>query len=1580
LEALRETGVTVPELVVPPARAGVRTIGEPPPEPGVAAVPKPPPEPTGGPIASENVSTTEVYGPLRPQPVQGAGEVPTEVRREGVQPRPETQAGQVLLDPVGNPAEFYSLPRLRTLDARNDPRIAAAKRYYGARTIPDLARLAKARFEQLRERQPLTAKPPEGSELQIGPEPAKPLTAAERELALEQEKVALHAKIQRGEPVTLAELDKHFPEGSMWRKQAIDKGLVPAAPKPIPEPTVAAPSLRQPTAAAPETAGPAAKEPWKMTLEEFTEEVMRQQSIARAAEKIRPISDQPKAAQEYLQSIGQPSEYQHMTADQVRRYSELLGYSKSEIEQFMHLKEMKRGMGSDPSNWYGAHELHVKEAILEGKPVPPEVMADYPDLKAKPPAEAPKAAPAAPAPTRESVLFARNAPTQQVMEKVRTDFGLTIDQLDQAHRLYQKGRDEPTHAISLEWFVRDLAAGKREAIDAVKQIQTAPAPEPAKPPEPAGPVAPTPPAKPAAETKVEANRKLRMEGVTEENAKALIAGTKTPKEVVDSQLGQFDPGPERHREARLLAKTTAINKINEILDKPERYTAEELYGKPAREKELAEIEKTAAPKLVELATANTVQDLVKDYRNRQTQAALKLMDSVKRGPNEGLVDFHKRLVRMLPATTADLRFVESISAAADRLAKGIGLEEPLKADASSWERHKDRKNRNIIAGLKSWATGEAESLKARLAEQRPSEPPAGEIPPGPGAASPSEFAERTARGAGAMPPPGNPPAAIDGGTQPTPEIARSAKDFNIFNNINSGQWAFYFGKLGPSAKGAWDKMALAAFKIRESIGRDVQRYADNLLAKLPRPIRAKGGKVFFEALDGKPMDQIEAEWAGRPHGDAVIAAAGEIKTRLEEIRVTIRDAKREAYNAFLMGLDRDTLATLFDNNISRAVDTSKYTKDQFADALTRAELPDDWGIADGSYLPHLFTGNWKVTAKLGDNAEFVTRSKTVAEAKIRVSEYIKNNPDYANAEWKIEQDTVIPADMIRLGDRRFWNLVRQMKDSLGVTASEVKQAQQGIIGRKSSKQKWFGNLQQRRGFTGYSHDYKQTITAYLSGFHRWLELSKLQREVQPLIEQVRREGRISAADELDILMENLWGKPARSTVQFDNFVREIPGLQDYIKPMALDRWSRNIKSTVAFLTLKTARFAVVNRLQPLGGLYPLVGERIFSQAKIRRYTAEGRALLDEAGVRFDPGQYANVGGVASKLKSFSEWVSGERGNQEIAFLAMFQHGTESGLSRSAAIDYAKLRGQLLTQFTPIIPDIPPIMRGPFTSLMFQFTRFPIKQIELLFKMTAQRQFGGLARWIGVMAATGGLTYYMRQFFLPSDKRERLRRGITQEYGKTVADAVMYGLPGLVNVDLSGSLVLGDEPFGANIYEKAGRKITGPGVGLTVDALRTVLTSPRAPTTTAQDAITLLRRFPTLKPIAELIALEQSDLDVRTPDGEVKYRKAVKDAIVGLGAFRSANESNTQSAINAVVELKKQESNLKNAAFVEVMKTDGNIQGALDEIQKFNERWPEVAISSKELGEYIKDRTKGMSKTDYERLVGKKFAPLLPSNP
>jgi hypothetical protein len=854
------------------------------------------------------------------------------------------------------------------------------------------------------------------------------------------------------------------------------------------------------------------------------------------------------------------------------------------------------------------------------------------------------------------------------------------------------------------------------------------------------------------------------------------------------------------------------------------------------------------------------------------------------------------------------------------------------------------------------------------------------MPPGPGAASPSEFSQRQIEASRTpLPPPKDtdPGVPVDGGDMPTPDVVRKARDFNTLNRFNSGQFSFYFGRLGAAAKAAWERMALGEFSMREAIQRDTMAYVDEPLRKLPREFRKDGGKLFAELLDGRTLDSIEAEYASKPNGNVVIEQARKVKTRLEEIRTTIRDVKRNSYHGYLMSMDKAMLEKLYQENIFN--DTQGKPKEALADALSRDQFPDDWGIADGSYLPHMFFGQWKITARVPgmEQPQFITRAKTPAEAKARIFELTQRNPEYKQANFTIEQDMVIPADMIRLGDGQFWKLISQMKER-AQSEMNPKEAIQGIIGKKSSKVKWFGNSLRRTGALGYSKQYRQLMTAYLSGFHRWKELTAMNREVQPLIEQVRKEGRRNAADRLQDLMDNLWGKPSQMTLDFDAFMRDIPIVRDIVKPMALDRWARFINTTVTNLALRTARFITVNRLQPLQGLYPMIGEKLMVRAKILQHSAEGKKLLDEAGVTFDVGQYAGEISGISKASRAMERLTGEKSNQELAFLGMYLHGIEKGMDKSGAINYAKLRGQLMTQFSPLVVDVPPIMEGPLGRVTFQFKRFPIKQMELLTQMAVDRNIPGLVRYFAVMSAMGGISLMMKQAYTDKEKRLKVKRTLNKAVGEKKADYLFYGLPGLIGADLSGSLVLGDEPFGSNFPEKLGRTVMGPAPTMLYETGKAIGTPAREAMDSGEKLMAVARKFPSLRQLVDLYDLKKGNLDITSPDGETKYKRKMRDVILGMGSFRSANEANIQLAVNGAMEIDKESSKLKNALWVATQsKNSDQVKAARNDIKNFNERWPEVAITPSELQGYFQYRKGNQPKTDTERAMGKKYRVLMP---
>lgn len=821
------------------------------------------------------------------------------------------------------------------------------------------------------------------------------------------------------------------------------------------------------------------------------------------------------------------------------------------------------------------------------------------------------------------------------------------------------------------------------------------------------------------------------------------------------------------------------------------------------------------------------------------------------------------------------------------------------------------------------------------------------------------------------------------GTEESPILKTITKekpeDLTTLNKVNSPQWNFWFGKVGAAAKSAWERMALGEFEMRESIARDVDFLVDDLMARLPKEWKPQGAEAFFDLLDGKTIEEIEAQ----PLGDEVKEMARRVKDRLEEVRVTIRDIKKESYQNFLEGKNRDELVDLYVANVDpefnrETLAQRNITKEILARNIAAHFYPDTWGISDGTYIPHLFSGQWKASIQDGDTTRFVLRGETPEEVQTKLKDFVRANPEAKDFTFLIESDVNIPADITRLGDKQFFTLMESMREKLNLDKDEVRDATIGIIGRKAGKQKWWGNLKKRYGAENYERDFRKVMTAYLYGFHRWRVLSRVNRQVQPLMEKVRQEGRVNAANDLDDILQRLWGTPDKSTLEFDALLRKIPVLKDTVRPLALDRWLRSTRNIGATLLLTTPKFAVLNRLQPLQGLYPVIGEGALVRAKILQHSKAGKELLDRYGVTYDTGQFGEPG-IKEKLSKLRERLTGEKANQELAFLAMFQHGLDTGMNADQAAAYAKLRGQLMTQFTPLISDTPGFMRGPVASTVFQFKRFPVKQMELLANLVRDRNVPGVARMIGAFALLGGLSFFLRSAFTDKDDRLALKKKLNESIGEDQADAVWYGLPGLANVDLSGSLMLIDEPFGDTFFEKLGRFMVGPTGGTVASLVQGLATEQREPRDVEQRALDTLRKIPMFKGLVTLSDFLRGNRDVRTSDGEVAFRRRTSDALVNLGSFQSANEANNRLAIDAFKALEEERSSLKNRLFVRVL-SGGDPNGITDEIDKFNRRWPEAAINADEMVSYFKGRAKGIGKTDLDRMAGKKYRSLLPEQP
>lgn len=141
---------------------------------------------------------------------------------------------------------------------------------------------------------------------------------------------------------------------------------------------------------------------------------------------------------------------------------------------------------------------------------------------------------------------------------------------------------------------------------------------------------------------------------------------------------------------------------------------------------------------------------------------------------------------------------------------------------------------------------------------------------------------------------------------------------------------------------------------------------------------------------------------------------------------------------------------------------------------------------------------------------------------------------------------------------------------------------------------------------------------------------------------------------------------------------------------------------------------------------------------------------------------------------------------------------------------------------------------------------------------------------------------------------------------------------------------------------------------------------------------IARKIPTLRQLVDLYDLIRGSTDVTSPDGETKYRRKLRDVILGMGSFRSANEANIQLAVSGAMEIEKESSRLKNALWVATQSRDNEkVTSAREDIKNFNQRWPELAITPEELQKYFTYRKGNQPKTDTERALGKKYRVLMP---
>ena len=226
---------------------------------------------------------------------------------------------------------------------------------------------------------------------------------------------------------------------------------------------------------------------------------------------------------------------------------------------------------------------------------------------------------------------------------------------------------------------------------------------------------------------------------------------------------------------------------------------------------------------------------------------------------------------------------------------------------------------------------------------------------------------------------------------------------------------------------------------------------------------------------------------------------------------------------------------------------------------------------------------------------------------------------------------------------------------------------------------------------------------------------------------------------------------------------------------------------------------------------------------------------------------------------------------------------------------------------------------------------------------------------------------MRQAFQSPDKRRRVQRYLDDELGEDMGRFAYYGLPGYLGTDISGSLTMGED--------LTNPQLLGPAPSAAIQLVKDIMKPEREAMTAVEKAKAIARKIPTLKQFVNAIDLMTGDTDVLSPDGEVAYRRSTGDIIAGMGGFRSANEANGRLAVDANIALDKQEKALKNEYYVAQQK--GDTSAVEDKIEKWNNIWPEIALTKRKLNSYVRYRNRTQGQTEQEKLSRGKYKKLLP---
>ena len=355
--------------------------------------------------------------------------------------------------------------------------------------------------------------------------------------------------------------------------------------------------------------------------------------------------------------------------------------------------------------------------------------------------------------------------------------------------------------------------------------------------------------------------------------------------------------------------------------------------------------------------------------------------------------------------------------------------------------------------------------------------------------------------------------------------------------------------------------------------------------------------------------------------------------------------------------------------------------------------------------------------------------------------------------------------------------------------------------------------QRTLGIRDFSEDAYQALAVYGASMERALAWRTFARDVEPFMAAISpSQPRLRAAAEQYI--DDMLGRPRASEQVFQAALEAVGydapprALKKYTA--ALRKWETSFRLGGPFSAIVNVTQVLTNTNAVLGPRWTASGMEVFMspgkyKAAMETLHSAGYKLshvmpfadTNELAVAFGgPKAALREGRYGEALHRMAMFLfnGAEKNNRLVTAWGAYKKALSEGLDAKQAAGYAE-EVVNRTQFIPRLSNTPELLRSPVGGLLLQFKSFVINEIDFIASLNKQEAL----RFGASIYALGGLALFMN---MPGT--DIVDQASTMFFGKKVSEmaalkskdagvidkSFLYGLPGLMNVDMSDYIGVG----------------------------------------------------------------------------------------------------------------------------------------------------------------------------------------------